>query len=191
MIKSLNIENFKSHLKTEVEFSNLNIITGMNGVGKSSLIQALLLLRQSYEKDKLKKLHLVGDYYTIGSIDDAISQSTEESKICFSLKTSIADVDLEYSFDTIKNLEDTRIKSIKDLQFEDKLNEINLFNSKFQYLSAFRNGPSDTYIVNTDLVKDKHQISDKEGRAELIAHFIDEYRNQDIPIPALKCSART
>ncbi len=186
MIKSLNIENFKSHLKTEVEFSNLNIITGMNGVGKSSLIQALLLLRQSYEKDKLKKLHLVGDYYTIGSIDDAISQSTEESKICFSLKTSIADVDLEYSFDTIKNLEDTRIKSIKDLQFEDKLNEINLFNSKFQYLSAFRNGPSDTYIVNTDLVKDKHQISDKEGRAELIAHFIDEYRNQDIPIPALK-----
>ncbi|NJN77796.1 MAG: AAA family ATPase, partial [Saprospiraceae bacterium] len=28
----------------------LNLFTGANGVGKSSIIQALLLLRQSYEK---------------------------------------------------------------------------------------------------------------------------------------------
>jgi predicted ATPase len=158
----------------------------MNGVGKSSLIQALLLLRQSYEKDKLKTLHLVGDYYSVGSIDDAISQSAEKNGIAFSLKTPNVDLELEYSFDIIKNLRDTYIKLSKDLQLDDKLNEINLFNSKFQYLSAFRNGPSDAYAVNTYLVKEKHQISEKEGRAELIAHFIDEYRNQDVPIPALK-----
>lgn len=186
MIKSLHIENFKSHSDTKVDFANLNIITGMNGVGKSSLIQALLLLRQSYEKDKLKIFHLVGDYYSIGSVDDAISQSTAENKISFSLKTAGADVDVEYSFDAIKNLKDTYIRLSNDLQPDDKLNEISLFNSKFQYLSAFRNGPSDAYGVNTYLVKEKHQISDKEGRAELIAHFIDEYKNQDIPIPALK-----
>jgi predicted ATPase len=186
MIKSLHIENFKSHLDTKIDFANLNIITGMNGVGKSSLIQALLLLRQSYEKDRLKILHLVGDYYSIGSVDDAISQSTVENKIGFSLKTSVADVDVEYSFDAIKNLGDTYIRLSNDLQPDEKLNEISLFNAKFQYLSAFRNGPSDAYSVNTYLVKEKHQLSDKEGRTELIAHFIDEYKDQNIPIPALK-----
>lgn len=189
MIKSLHIENFKSHLDTRVDFSNLNIITGMNGVGKSSLIQALLLLRQSYEKDKLKILHLVGDYYSVGSVDDAISQSTTENKIGFSLKTSVTDIDVEYSFDAIKNLKDTYLKLNNDLKLGDELHEISLFNSKFQYLSAFRNGPSDAYTVNTYLVKEKHQISEKEGRAELIAHFIDEYQNQDILIPALKFEA--
>lgn len=185
MINSINIENFKSHLNTKVVFSNLNIITGMNGVGKSSLIQALLLLRQSYEKDKLKTLHLVGDYYSVGSIDDAISQSVEKNEIAFSLKTSNLDLDLVYSFDIIKNLRDTYIKLHDDLHLDDELDRENLFNAKFQYLSAFRNGPSDAYAVNTYLVKEKHQISDKEGKAELIAHFIDEYRNQDIPISDL------
>jgi len=185
MINSINIENFKSHLNTKVDFSKLNIITGMNGVGKSSLIQALLLLRQSYEKDKLKTLHLVGDYYSVGSIDDAISQSAEKNKIVFSLKASGLDLDLVYSFDIIKNLRDTYIKLHDDLHLDDELDGVNLFNAKFQYLSAFRNGPSDAYTVNTYLVKEKHQISDKEGRAELIAHFIDEYRNLDIPIPDL------
>jgi predicted ATPase len=157
----------------------------MNGVGKSSLIQALLLLRQSYEKDKLKTLHLVGDYYSVGSIDDAISQSAEKNEIVFSLKTSGLDLDLVYSFDIIKNLRDTYIKLHDDLHLDDELDGVNLFNAKFQYLSAFRNGPSDAYTVNTYLVKEKHQISDKEGRAELIAHFIDEYRNIDIPISDL------
>jgi predicted ATPase len=186
-INSLKIENFKSHLSTEVDFSNLNIITGMNGVGKSSLIQALLLLRQSYEKDKLKTLHLVGDYYSVGSIEDAISQSAKENRIIFSLKCTNLNVELEYVFDVIKNLEDTYVKLKENLQFDDDLlDEVNLFNSKFQYLSASRNGPSDDYAVDTYSVKEKHQISNKEGRAELIAHFIDEYKNKDIPILELK-----
>ncbi len=187
MINKLAINNFKSHLSTEIQFSNLNIITGMNGVGKSSLIQALLLLRQSCEKDQLRNLHLVGDYYSIGSIDDAVSQSANESKMSFILQIEGLVCSFEYTFDIIKNLSDTYIK-LNDYNnlVIDKLHEISLFNNHFQYLSAFRNGPSNSYVANTYLVKEKHQISEKEGRAELIAHFIDEYGNQDIPINNLK-----
>ncbi len=186
MLKYLKITNFKSHLDTDVSLSNLNIITGMNGVGKSSLLQGLLLLRQSYEKDKLRTLHLVGDYYSVGSIDDAVSQSAEENCISFLLKDADLVLDLKYSFDILKELRDTYIKIDKPIANNEELNKISLFNSNFQYLSAFRNGPSDTYSVNTFLVKEKHQISDKEGKAELIAHFLDEYGNIDIPIEELK-----
>ncbi len=87
---------------------------------------------------------------------------------------------------TYKELRDTYIKIDKPIANNEELNKISLFNSNFQYLSAFRNGPSDTYSVNTFLVKEKHQISDKEGKAELIAHFLDEYGNIDIPIEELK-----
>lgn len=48
MFKLLKIENFKCFLdKAEVPLSKITVCTGKNSVGKSTLIQALLLLKQS------------------------------------------------------------------------------------------------------------------------------------------------
>jgi predicted ATPase len=44
MMTQLSLKNFKSHRTTRLSLSNLNILTGMNGTGKSSVFQALLLL---------------------------------------------------------------------------------------------------------------------------------------------------
>jgi len=44
-IDSIKIENFKSLKDIVLNFSNLTLITGINSVGKSSLIESLLLLR--------------------------------------------------------------------------------------------------------------------------------------------------
>ena len=53
MISRLKINNFKSHKDTEISLGNLTVLTGVNGCGKTSLIQALLLLRQSFLKNRL------------------------------------------------------------------------------------------------------------------------------------------
>ena len=47
MISTLNLKNFKSIKSKEFQLRNLNVVIGMNGQGKSSFIQSLLLLRQS------------------------------------------------------------------------------------------------------------------------------------------------
>lgn len=47
MITQLNLSNFKSHKDTRLELGNLTVLTGVNGCGKTSVIQALLLLRQT------------------------------------------------------------------------------------------------------------------------------------------------
>jgi predicted ATPase len=44
MIKKVKLENFKCFKNEEIEFRNLTILTGENSSGKSSLIQALLLI---------------------------------------------------------------------------------------------------------------------------------------------------
>lgn len=50
MFKLLEIENFKCFSsKTCIPLSALTVCTGMNSVGKSTLIQALLLIKQSHE----------------------------------------------------------------------------------------------------------------------------------------------
>ena len=88
MISNFKIKNFKSHASTDLEFSNLNILTGLNGMGKSSVIQALLLLRQTHHKNMLDKgLELKSDLCSIGLAKDALYQSAEDDLIEFELDT--------------------------------------------------------------------------------------------------------
>ncbi|RKZ37516.1 MAG: hypothetical protein DRQ49_16085 [Gammaproteobacteria bacterium] len=56
MIKRIKVKNFKALKLAELEFSHLNLFAGLNGMGKSSFLQVLLLLRQSYLQNLL--LHL-------------------------------------------------------------------------------------------------------------------------------------
>jgi len=46
MIRNLILENFKCYQKVDLPFNNLTVFVGENSVGKSSVIKALLLLRQ-------------------------------------------------------------------------------------------------------------------------------------------------
>lgn len=46
MLKKLGIEGFKCFDKKMLSFGNLTLLTGVNSAGKSSTIQALLLLAQ-------------------------------------------------------------------------------------------------------------------------------------------------
>jgi len=73
MINNIEIRNFKSIKTADVSVSNLNLLMGLNGMGKSSFIQALLLLRQS---DKLEEnvIDLNGILAQIGQGRDALYQ---------------------------------------------------------------------------------------------------------------------
>jgi len=184
MIQKIKIENFKSHLNTNISLSNLTILAGKNGMGKSSLIQSLLLLRQSYLKNGLRGLELNADLCKIGEIQDAVTFSAggdDEIKIEL---TSHPNQVLEFNFKfNSKNLDDTFIESRSKPNTE--IENCNLFNRKFQYLSAFRTGSLEGYVKDTYLVEHLHQISQIEGKAELVAHYIDYFGNDTITIESL------
>lgn len=187
MITKVKINNFKSHLDTIIELSNLNILAGVNGMGKSSFIQSLLLLRQSFMKNQLFGLELMnGDLCKIGSIQDAIALSADENSIIF----CIADNGYQPQLDLTFNFEDTDLSKTfipcHSLIGEIPLSELSLFNSNFQYLSAYRNGPNDEFPADTYQVEHLNQISVKEGRGEMTAHYIDYFGNGEISIQSLK-----
>lgn len=54
MIDYLLVENFKSLKRLQFKPASLNLCFGMNGVGKSTLLQIMLLLRQSHERGVLE-----------------------------------------------------------------------------------------------------------------------------------------
>ena len=63
MIQRIEASNFKCFKDISLEMSNLNLLSGINSMGKSTIIQMLLLLRQSYEQNALEKgIYLNGKY---------------------------------------------------------------------------------------------------------------------------------
>lgn len=177
MISTLSIENFKSHFKTILNLSKINIFTGLNGMGKSSIIQALLLLRQS---DKLNKgLELNAELCSIGVVEDAVYQSAEEDYIKFSIDHNQGNFVWKFLANPT-NINDTFLSTLEDSILPSDYSSINLFNKNFQYISAFRNGPTDDYIKNTSVVEHENQISKKEGRCEFVVHYLDFFGKKNV-----------
>ncbi len=51
MIKSISLTGFKSFLHRELSFSQLTVLSGLNSSGKSSIIQALMMLEKAANKE--------------------------------------------------------------------------------------------------------------------------------------------
>lgn len=92
MITKLAIENFKCFPKpTSFKLAPLNIFTGYNGRGKSSVFQALLLIAQSFEKNgNIEKLEVNGNFIKLDLFEDLISKNDTNNKLIrFTIESDI------------------------------------------------------------------------------------------------------
>ncbi len=85
MIKQINIKNFKSLKDVSINIRPLNLLAGLNGMGKSSFIQTLLLLKQSDGIAADGILKLKGWLIDIGKGKDALYPFASEEIIELSL----------------------------------------------------------------------------------------------------------
>lgn len=87
MIQRIKADNFKCFEHVNIEFSNLNLLSGINSMGKSTLIQMFLLLRQSFEQNALEKgIYLNGKYTNLGIGKDVLYTDAKENKIAISIE---------------------------------------------------------------------------------------------------------
>ncbi|MDI9364088.1 MAG: DUF3696 domain-containing protein [Flavobacterium sp.] len=152
MINKIEIENFKSIKKASVPTKNLNVLMGLNGMGKSSFIQMLLLLMQS---DKLedRTLDLDGILAQIGQGRDAMYQFANEDFIGFGIQLNeeMYNWKFENQPDKDRLIADAGFTKAKMLFFREQT-------KMFQYISAERIGPKEIYDANSVVVADKKQI---------------------------------
>jgi predicted ATPase len=144
MLEFLHIFGFKSLNDSSFELSNLNLFTGLNGMGKSSLIQTLLLLRQSHKRNALSQgLLLKGDLINLGVGKDVLSEQSENDRIEFLVKWN--DIKpVRFSFDYVQDSDFQPISGAAPLYPTD----VSLFSNNFQYLSADRIGPKSQYEIS-------------------------------------------
>lgn len=191
MIHSIKLQNFKCFKNQEVYLKNLNLLTGINGLGKSSVLQSLLLLRQNFNigifNDKennndLPDAILNGELTNFGSASDILYQYYEHNKI---------NIDIEFekkqSLKWLLEVDDKIGDSVKSISLEYNsevpINERALFSNNFHYLSAERLGPREYYPTSSYQVITKKQLG---IRGEFIPYFLFLNENEEIPIKELK-----
>lgn len=168
MINSLSVRNFKCFENLFLEMSNLNVFAGINSMGKSTMIQALLLLRQSYDMGAINKgLHLNGDITNLGTGLDVLYRDSEEDE--FEIK--ILQGDNEYIWNYCYEKDSDFQKLMSEMLNDENFSNLNIFQPTFAYVSAERIGPQRFYKKSYHEVFDKNQVGYK---GELFADYLAE-----------------
>ena len=79
MITEISLANFKcfKHLDS-LHLSRVTLLAGINGRGKSTVLQSLLLLAQSMDREKrLNHIEFDGEYVRLGTFDDVLTRGAK------------------------------------------------------------------------------------------------------------------
>lgn len=187
MIRQYIIHNFKNHADTSLDLGSLTILTGINGMGKSSVFQSMLILRESFlRRPSMKMLSLEGDSFSIGSSASLVNRNVTEGEnlLQVGLKTDDGEFDFSYRYPVG---DENEMEAAQDVagDIAEQLQRVSLFNDDFQYLSAFRMGPQAVYQSHTGVVDKHRQLSGHMGMGEYVAYFLNLFGNEKIPVEAL------
>lgn len=144
MIRKILLKNFKVFDEQEFELKPITLITGINGMGKSTLIQSLLFLKQNYELGFLfnpqKKLRLKHDFVNLESAEDLCYTFAEEKKVGIEITDDKEGV---YQWDL--DVKDAGSEEVGYSYKGTEINRLSLFDANFIFLEAERWGPRSTY----------------------------------------------
>jgi len=143
MIKAVKLKNVKCFLDKTFELSPLTVFCGSNSAGKSTVIQSLLLLKQSYDAQKLalNKIVLSGKLFNIGQVKDIRAQRSISGDV-------IIKVD-DFSYESVQlSSEHSSLYYIPLKTGEVKIHQF--LKADLYYLNAYRLPPQNSYDVSLD-----------------------------------------
>lgn len=187
MLTQITLERFKCFNRLCMPLKPLTLIAGTNGAGKSSVIQALLLLRQSC-KDKdydWKQSVVINGGLT--DLDDAgtllyINAEGDHNDIVLSLENDDTD---EITFRITPRQEKTTARCTTEGDLDKAKNEWPLFSDDFVYLYADREQPRSKYIMTSETRLDS-RLGNRSASNAAFLMASEVNNNKHIRIPQLK-----
>ena len=112
MLRKIKLTNFKCFKNTELTCAPLTLLCGLNGMGKSSVIQALLVLRQSSTTGELREGRLVlgGELADLGTGQDVLCEDAEADVVEFELHRADNPTPCRFSFDYSRTADELRTR---------------------------------------------------------------------------------
>ena len=187
MLKSLGLKNFKAFGELELPFGSLTLLSGLNGSGKSSVLQSLGLLRQSYDSEGLKRgeLDLNGPLVSIGTAHDVRYQEFVEPEVSICCNFALPDQSGELEWTARAEDVDADVLSCHRFPREALLSRPSLFGRGFQFLRADRITPGVTFPTSQHAVVHDRSLG---PRGEYTAHFLLQFGAELVVTPSLRTS---
>jgi predicted ATPase len=190
MIRSMNLINFKPFVNQFIQFKPLTLLSGLNSTGKSSVLQSLLLLRQSYQQGLLPKtgLALNGELVQIGTAKDALYEGAQEDYISFDIVWR-NDIEGNWRFNYDREV---NVLNLASEPVAKEIYELSLFNKNFHYIQAERIGPRSSYPMSDFDVREKGIIASngKYAAQFLIVNESKVILNSKLSHPNVKTSKK-
>ncbi len=145
MLKGLILENFKCFDELELNFSTVNVLTGLNGMGKSTVMQSILLLGQSQTSIMSEQvLSLKGKYVNLGVGQDILFEKAEKDEISIGVWTE--NTEERYLFGYQPEADILPLKSV-----DKKMDGLSsAWETDLYYLSAYRIEPRFLYHIENE-----------------------------------------
>lgn len=177
MIQSIEIKNFKSIKSKFFALRNLNVLVGLNGMGKSSFVQSLLVLKQPYELAQDMRLKLNNENYVkLGTTKDVLYQYSKNEDLSFDLQFSDGqNLNLEFQY-KIESDYFILKNQLKDQIYALEKTE-SLFNTNFQYLNANRMEPRSIMGKSYSTVVYSKNLG---NQGEYTTHYLEVFSNDEV-----------
>ena len=153
MIASVSLHNFKCFRSLTLNLGAMNVLAGMNGAGKSTVIQSLLAVRQSWESDSTARgrIQLSGalaDLGTAGAVYCA-DPSSDSIEIIISASEPSPPIELR-SPQSEEHSREYFLRLDNEIQIDAGATAFGLFSEPFNYLNAERVGPRKVFQIPMD-----------------------------------------
>ncbi|MBP5788034.1 MAG: DUF3696 domain-containing protein [Kiritimatiellae bacterium] len=189
MIRNLELINFKCYKTATIGFAPLTVFAGMNAVGKSTAMQALAFLRQSFfSRDAMAGVPVNGPLVSFGQMDDLLYSHVEarnaDAVLGVGVEFSVGAGKVGFEGRRVPNDESTidagQTVSVK--RFEGVKTDEALFSGDFAYLCADRVGPRTAFRAPT---ADEQKINRFGNRGEFCAWHLASRKLSRLLLPEL------
>ncbi|GKQ34119.1 DUF3696 domain-containing protein [Streptomyces sp. A012304] len=187
MLESLTLTNFKAFAHQELRLAPFTLLTGLNSSGKSSVLQSLALLRQSYESDDLDPfgggeggLLLNEELVQLGIGQDVRHESYDETGPHITLAVQGDGHTMRWSAVYEREADHLKLLPDEDRGRREPRHYLpTLFGPGFQYLKADRVSPQVSYP------RSHHAVSTRGFLGAHGEHTVNYLRaHQDDPVEA-------
>lgn len=179
MISSLTLKNFKCFRNLAVDLKPLTLLAGLNGTGKSSVIQSLLLLRQSHMSGDLGlgRFLLGGELADLGTGGDLLFEDAELDEIGIGLSWPAASGTNVPRFDFVFLYDKKNDRLKLDVRPSRETLKRQPFLGRCAYVQADRLGPRKTLPLAESRARD----ADMGARGEYVFNVLLEHGMTYLP----------
>lgn len=195
MISEIRLKNFKCFKDKNIKILPLTILAGINSMGKSSVLESILLLRESLLSEKtllsdqedfpLFDLRLNNQYMRLGTGMDVLCEFSTENIIGIGITDDNKKLDRRWNVDkstssSVLSVDQQHISKNEENRFSSNIFATNNHEYiDFAYISADRLGPRSRFDIPDETIDMNHNIGSK---GEYAAFYFDSMQSRKIPL---------